>query len=71
MVIGSVVIATLPADVVGAVANHSWIGKPFSPQLVGAFLLSITLYGAVTLISGVISFCLYLRHTQAPEQESE
>jgi hypothetical protein len=71
LVIGTVVIATLPAAVVGAVANHTWAGRAFSPEAVGSFLLSFTLYGAVTSISGGISFWLYLRHTQAPAQESE
>jgi hypothetical protein len=70
MVIGSLGIATLPADALGAVANHSWMGKPFPPNLVGAFLLTMTLYGAATLISGGISFWLFLRHTQPPTQES-
>ena len=71
MVIGSLIIATLPAHVVGAVANHSWITRQFRAELVGATLLNITLYGATTLISGGISFWLYLRHTSVPSQGSE
>lgn len=71
MVIGSFAIATLPANVVGAVANHSWITRQLPAKMVGAALLSITLYGGITLISGGISFWLYLRHTKAPAQESE
>ena len=70
MAAGSLVIAALPADLVGAVANHSWITRQFPPKLVGAFLLSFTLYGTMLLISGGISFWLYLRHTQAPAPEA-
>ena len=60
--LGSVAIAMLPPDLVGALANHSWAG---------AFMLIMTLYGAVLSISGGISFWLYLRHTEAPAQEAQ
>ena len=60
--LGSVAIAVLPEDVMGAVANHSWQG---------AFVLTMTLYGAVLSISGGISFWLYLRHTEAPAPEAQ
>ena len=59
--LGSLVIAFLPADSVGAVANPLWRG---------AFLLTMMLYGAVSLVSGGISFWLYLRHTQPPAPEA-
>jgi hypothetical protein len=71
MALGSIVIALLPADLVGALADHSWVTARFPAKLVGAFLLSIMLYGTMLLISGGISFCLYLRHTQAPEREAQ
>ena len=61
--LGSVVIAVLPADVVGALAGHSPVR--------GAFLLTFVLYGAALLISGGISFWLYLRHTQPPAPEAQ
>jgi hypothetical protein len=60
--LGSLVIAVLPADLVGAPANHSWAG---------AFMLTMVLYGAVLSVSGGISFWLYLRHTEAPAQEAQ
>jgi hypothetical protein len=69
MAAGSLVIAVLPADLVGAVANHSWITKQFPAKLVGAFLFTFTLYGTMLLVSGGISFWLYLRHTQPLAQE--
>jgi hypothetical protein len=70
MAAGSLAIAALPAHVVGALAKNSWITRQFPAKLVGAFLLNMALYGFVTFISGGISFCLYLRHTHAPTQES-
>jgi hypothetical protein len=70
MALGSLVIAALPADLVAALAKHSWITKQFPPKMVGAFLLSFTLYGALLLISGGASFWLYLRHTQ-PAREAQ
>ena len=51
-------IAVLPADVVG----RSWQG---------AFILIMMLYGAVLLVSGGISFWLYLRYTEAPAPEAQ
>jgi len=71
MALGSIAIAMLPADAVGAVANHSWITRIAPARLYGAFWLNMALYGALTLISGGVSLCLYLRHTQAPAQESQ
>jgi hypothetical protein len=61
--LGSIVIAALPADVVGALAGHSSVR--------GAFLLTFILYGTVLLVSGGISFWLYLRHTEAPAPEAQ
>jgi hypothetical protein len=63
--LGSIVIAVLPADVVGAVGGGT------SATYRGAFLLTMMLYGAVLLISGGISFWLYLRHTEAPAPEAQ
>jgi len=64
MTVGSFVIAVLPADLIGALANPSWVTRQFPAKLVGALLLSTMLYGTVLLISGAISFWLYLRHTR-------
>jgi hypothetical protein len=56
--LGSLAIAFLPADVVG----RSWQG---------AFILIMVLYGVALLVSGSISFRLYLRHTEAPAPEAQ
>ena len=71
MALGSVVIAMLPADLAGAMANHSPVIDPFPARWVGAFWLTMALYGTLTFISGGISFWLYLRHTQASEQQPQ
>ena len=67
---GAVVIAFLPAAAVAPLGDGVGGPSPFSPTAVGAYLLSFMLYGAVSMISGAISFWLYLRHTQAPSQEA-
>jgi hypothetical protein len=59
---GSLTIAMLPAGRMAAVAKPAWLG---------AYLLNFALFGAVLLISGGVSFWLYLRHTQPPAQEAQ
>jgi hypothetical protein len=63
-VAGSVVIALLPAHVLGALAEHSFLTTNFPASVLGAALLSFILYGTLLLISGSISFWLYLQHTK-------
>jgi hypothetical protein len=67
----SVVIAMLPADWVGAMAGSTSSAGAFSAGVVGAWLLSILTYGTILLISGAISFVIYLRHTQPPARTAE
>jgi hypothetical protein len=62
----SVAIAMLPADLVGRLAESGQVG--FSAAVVGAWLLSVLVYGVILLISGGISFVLYLQRTQPPMQ---
>jgi hypothetical protein len=71
MAAASLVIAFLPPSYFGALADDSWITHPVRTKLVGGFLLTAIVYGGLWLISGGISFRLYLRHTQRPEQESQ
>ncbi len=52
-----------------AVFPRIWIW--LDPSWIGAFWLTLMLDGALLLISGSISFWLYLRHTQAPAQENQ
>jgi hypothetical protein len=71
MTAASLAIAFLPASWFGALAADSWVTHPVRTKLVGAYLLSFLIYGAMLLISGGISFWLYLRHTQAPAQDGQ
>ncbi len=67
----SVVIAMLPAAWAGAIVGSPSNAGPFSSGTVGAWLLTMLAYGAILIISGAISFVLYLRHTQPPAESSE
>jgi hypothetical protein len=69
MTLGSLAIAFLPADILAAVADDSWVSHPVRTKLVGTFLLSLMINGAMLLISGGVTFWLYLRHTQSPARE--
>ena len=69
--LGSIVIAFLPADLLAALANDSLAMHPVRTKLSGTILASLMTYGTMLLVSGGISFWLYLRHTQAPAQEGQ
>jgi hypothetical protein len=64
----SVVVAMLPENLLGAIVGAGSAVGGISAEAAGAWLLSILAYGAILLISGGISFVLYLRHTQPPVQ---
>jgi len=65
---GSLVIAVLPVDVMGILAKDSWVPGVLSARATGVFWLTLMLSGVTFLVSGAITFWLYLRHTQAPAQ---
>jgi hypothetical protein len=69
-VLGSLTIAVLPEDLTAALADGSSVPAGISASSAGAFQLWLMLYGTLLLISGAISFWLYLRHTQAPAKEA-
>ena len=71
MAISSVAIAMLPAGMVGEVAGSTSAVATPSERSYGAWLLSLLAYGAILLISGGISFVLYLRHTQPASETAE
>jgi hypothetical protein len=71
MALGSLVIAFLPADALAALANDSSAAHPVRAKLAWTTLLSLIIYGTMLLISGGLSFWLYLRHTEAPAQEDQ
>jgi hypothetical protein len=64
----SLTIAMLPPDWVGPIVGSPSNAGPFSLGSVGAWLLIMLTYSAILLISGAISFVLYLRHTQPPAE---
>jgi hypothetical protein len=68
--LGSILIAALPADLAAMLAPNSLAITGLRPETFGAFLLCMMLFGAIFLISGGITFWLYLRHTQAPTEEA-
>ena len=70
MAFGSLVIGLLPPDRLGVLAGRYGVAASVPAPLV-AYLLTMTLFGALLLISGGISFCLYLRHTQAPAPDAQ
>jgi hypothetical protein len=69
-VIGSLLIALLPEDLTDALSGGASVSAWFSARIAEAVLLYMMLYGTLLLISGTISFWLYLRHTQAPAKEA-
>ena len=71
MALGSLVITSLPAGVLAALANDSLVAHPVRAEYIGALLLYLMTFGAILLISGAISFWLYLCQTQSPAQESQ
>ena len=62
----SVLIAMLPSELLRRVAGSGF--GVLSAGAVGAWLLSILLYGVILLASGAISLVLYLRHTEPPAE---
>ena len=70
ILLGSIAIAALPADLTAILAPNALAITGFRAEPVGAYLLCLMLIGAMFLISGGITFWLYLRHTQAPAKEA-
>jgi hypothetical protein len=71
IVLAAVVVAFLPGRILVSLTGDSWTARYFDAKLVGAFLLYWMALSMLLLISGGISFFLYLRHTQAPAQDGE
>ena len=70
LLFGSIVIAALPPDLTGRMASGSWMTASYPAESIGALLLCLMLWGAIFLISGGVTFWLYLRNTQAPTEEA-
>lgn len=63
--ISSIVISVIPKGMFGSSAVDRL------PVNYGAWTLSLVAYGAILLLSGAISFALYVRHTQPPAGTAE
>jgi hypothetical protein len=70
MAVASVWLAILPPEGIAAVIAHSWVARLFPPKAIGTFLINLALYGVLLLLSGAISFALYLRQTRALDEEA-
>ncbi len=66
LVMGTLVIAFLPRDLVEGFASHTSPTTAIPPRTIGTFWLTVAIYGVALMTSGGISFWLYLRHTQPP-----
>ena len=67
---GSLALPALPADVVGALADHTPVPGMIPAKLVGAWVFLLLLWGTLLSVSGSISLWLYLRRTEAPAREA-
>lgn len=71
MVLGTLVIALLPPDVLEDLANHTSPAPGISARTAAAWWLTFVLYGSLLFVSGGVSFWLYVQHTQPPEQHTQ
>jgi len=71
LAIGTVAIAMLSADALGVLARDSWGHSEFLYRCGVVWFLFLMLYGTVLLISGGVSFALYLLHTQPAAETAE
>ena len=71
MAICSIAIALLPEGAIGSMTGSTSDFGAISSASIGAWLLIIMLYGAILLISGGISFLLYMRRTQPVAEMAE
>lgn len=69
LMIASIVIAMLPAQLAGAPMSQPWLPPAFNRRLLGSLIWYETSFGVILLISGGISLALYLRNTRRAETE--
>jgi hypothetical protein len=68
MAITSIAMALAPPEGLATLIADSWLTRHFSPNVVAAVLITFGVYGVLLLLSGGISFALYLRaHTPGDE----
>ncbi|HWD00065.1 MAG TPA: hypothetical protein VG456_25075 [Candidatus Sulfopaludibacter sp.] len=69
MAAASILIPVLPSALLASLVGSSWITRQVPARIVGATWLTLTLYGTLILVSGAISFRIYLRQYPAPDQQ--
>jgi uncharacterized membrane protein len=69
--VAAVVVALLPARVTSAPMSQSWIVKSYSERFLGSLFLYLAFYGLMMLVSGGVSFWLYLHKTRDAGVETE
>lgn len=71
MAMASLAIGFAPRNFLSAMGSGAPTGRSGGDGLNGTVLLALLAYGVLLLISGGISFWLYLRRTGAPSQEAQ
>lgn len=69
MIAASFAIVLLPANLLVHLAGNTHVGSFISSQVLGAFWLTWVAFGTLVLISGGVTFALYLRRTHPPLPE--
>jgi len=69
LMITAIVIAMLPDQLASAPMSQPWFPRAFNRRLLGSLFWYNACYGLILLISGVVTFGLYLRKTRRAEME--
>lgn len=71
LVAGAIGVGILPGAFVDAAGLYAGVNNALPARLVGSFLLLIPFDGVILLLSGAISFALFLARTSAPKPEAQ
>jgi CBS-domain-containing membrane protein len=71
MVAASFVISTLPADSLAMLVNNWNLPGVIPAKFMGAYWLTLVVFGALAVVSGGISFWIYLRRTRPPAGDAQ
>lgn len=69
--VAAVVVALLPVRITSAPMSQSWIAKFYNARFLGSLFLYLAFYGLMMLVSGGVSFWLYLHKTRDAGVETE
>jgi limonene-1,2-epoxide hydrolase len=71
MVAVSFVISALPADSLAMVVNNRNLPRAMPAKFMGAYWLTLVVFGVLEVVSGGISFWIYLRRTRPPAEDAQ